>query len=92
MTGRYKADRVHKVRNVCDEVVFDTAITVLSVAKSYSNRGNHCHSAWTKKRVTARVHHPRPHTRHWQDAACEEACQPQRRQEKELDRYAKVNR
>jgi hypothetical protein len=31
-------------------VVFDTAITVLSVAKSYSNRGNHRHRQGTKKR------------------------------------------
>lgn len=50
MTGRYKALCVHSIRNVCDEVVFDTAITVLSVAKSYSNRGNHVHRRGTKKR------------------------------------------
>jgi hypothetical protein len=31
-------------------VVFGTAITVLSVAKSYSNRGNHRHRPGTKKR------------------------------------------
>lgn len=31
-------------------MVFDTAITVLSVAKSYSNRGNHVHRRGTKKR------------------------------------------
>ena len=31
-------------------MVFQTAITVLSVAKSYSNRGNHRHRQGTKKR------------------------------------------
>jgi hypothetical protein len=50
MTGRYKADHVHSVRNVRDEVVFQTAIIVVSVAKSYSNRGNHVHRQDTKKR------------------------------------------
>jgi hypothetical protein len=50
MTGRYKAGNVHSVCNVCDEVVFSVAITVVSVAKSYSNRGNHVHRQGTKKR------------------------------------------
>lgn len=31
-------------------MVFQTAITVVSVAKSYSNRGNHQHRQGTKKR------------------------------------------
>ena len=31
-------------------MVFQTAITVVSVAKSYSNRGNHVHRQGTKKR------------------------------------------
>jgi hypothetical protein len=44
------AEAVHRVGDVCDEVVFQTAITVVSVAKSYSNRGNHQHRPGTKKR------------------------------------------
>jgi hypothetical protein len=31
-------------------VVFSVAITIVSVAKSYSNRGNHVHRPGTKKR------------------------------------------
>jgi len=41
---------VYSVRDVCDEVVFAVAITVVLVAKSYSNRGNHVHRQGTKKR------------------------------------------
>ncbi|MGI0040296.1 MAG: hypothetical protein ACREAO_10785 [Nitrososphaera sp.] len=41
---------MHRVCDVCDEVVFAMAITVVSVAKSYSNRGNHVHRQGTKKR------------------------------------------
>jgi hypothetical protein len=44
------AETAHRVGDVCDEVVFQTAITVVSVAKSYSNRGNHQHRPSTKKR------------------------------------------
>jgi hypothetical protein len=51
MTGRYKAEIAHRVGDVCDEVVFSVTITVVSVAKSYSNRGgNHVHRPGTKKR------------------------------------------
>lgn len=50
ITGRYKAGRVHSVRDVCNEVVFAMAITILYAAKSYSNRGNHVHRQGTKKR------------------------------------------
>jgi hypothetical protein len=41
---------VYGICDGCGEVVFDTAITVLSVAKSYSNRGNHRHRVGTRKR------------------------------------------
>jgi hypothetical protein len=45
------AETAHRVGDVCDEVVFQTPITVVSVAKSYSNRGgNHVHRPGTKKR------------------------------------------
>jgi len=50
MTSRYIAGHAHRVCDGCNEVVFDTAIIVLSVAKSYSNRGNHRHRQGTKKR------------------------------------------
>lgn len=50
-TGRLIAGSVNDIRYGCNEVVFQTAITVLSVAKSYSNRGgNHRHRQGTKKR------------------------------------------
>ena len=44
------AEAAHRVGDVCDEVVFQMPITVVSVAKSYSNRGNHVHRQGTKKR------------------------------------------
>ena len=45
------AEAAHRIGNLCDEVVFAAAITVVSVAESYSNRGsNHVHRQGTEKR------------------------------------------
>lgn len=41
---------MHRILEGSNEVVFAVAITVVSVAKSYSNRGNHQHRPGTKKR------------------------------------------